>query len=282
MRTVSSRARPGCFSPSGFSNPAEPILAVLTSLPLLALLLYPPNVGLLLVVIAVILALAHYRRAAVILTLLGLIWPLLWSLPVTTLYFGGQLENRYAYQTAPTLPKADVIVVLGGNTQSNRANWFEPYNKATASDRLDRAAEIYFAGRAPQILLSGSALEGKTSEARIMARVMRQKGIPDTVLLLENDGRNTRENAVGTLEILKAHKLQSVLLVTSALHMPRAMATFAAEGIQAIAAGLPAQIVVPEDETIDPWIPHLRTLEGSRAIIKEYLGMFAYWLRGWI
>jgi uncharacterized SAM-binding protein YcdF (DUF218 family) len=282
MRTASSRARPSCFSPNCFSNPAEPILAVLTSLPLLALLLYPPNVGLLLVVVAVILALAHYRRAAVILTLLGLIWPLLWSLPATTLYFGGKLESRYPYQTAESLPKADVIVVLGGNTQSNRANWFEPYNKATASDRLDRAAEIYFASRAPQILLSGSALEGKTSEARIMARVMRQKGIPDAVLLLENDGRNTHENAVHTLEMLKTHKLQSVLLVTSALHMPRAMASFAAEGVQAIAAGLPSQIVVPEDETIDPWIPNLRTLEGSRAIIKEYLGMFAYWLRGWI
>ena len=255
---------------------------MLSSLPILTLLLYPPNVGLLLLVVAVILALSHHRRTAIVLTLIGLIWSLVWSLPATTLYLGGRLESSYPYQTAESLPQADVIVVLGGNTQSNRANWFEPYNQATATDRLDRAAEIYFAHRAPRILLSGSALEGKTSEARIMAKTMRQKGIPDGVLLLENEGRNTHENALRTHDMLREHDLRTVLLVTSALHMPRAMAAFNAQGIQAVAAGLPPQIIVPEDYMIDKWAPHLRSLEGSRAIIKEYLGMLAYWVRGWI
>ena len=232
--------------------------------------------------IAVVLALGHHRRTAIFLTLLGLIWSTVWSLPATTLYLGGRLESSYPYQPADSLPQADVIVVLGGNTQSNRANWFEPYNKATAIDHLDRAAEIYFAHRAPRILLSGSALEGKTSEARIMARTMRLKGVPDTALLLENEGRNTHENALRTHEMLKEHNLHSVLLVTSALHMPRAMAAFNAQGIPAVAAGLPPQIIVPEDYRIDRWTPHLRSLEGSRAVIKEYLGMLAYWVRGWI
>lgn len=255
---------------------------MLSSLPILTLLLYPPNVGLLLLVVAVVLALSHHRRTAICLTLLGLAWVVLWSLPVTTLFFGGRLENRYPFALAEAAPQADVIVVLGGNTQSNRANWFEPYNKATATDRLDRAADLYFAHRAPRILLSGSALEGKTSEARIMARTMRQKGIPEAALLLENDGRNTYENALRTREMLAEHHLKTVLLVTSALHMPRAMAAFNAQGIQAVAAGLSPQIVVPDDYTIDKWTPHLRSLEGSRAIIKEYLGMLAYWIRGWI
>ena len=55
-----------------------------------------------------------------------------------------------------------------------------------------------------------------------------------------------------------------------------------AQPVQAVAAGLPPQIIVPEDYLIDRWTPHLRSLEGSRAIIKEYLGMLAYWVRGWI
>ena len=96
---------------------------------------------------------------------------LLWSLPITSLYFGGKLERRYTYEEATRAPRADVIVVLGGNTQANRANWFEPYNRATAFDRIDRAAALYLAGRAPKILLSGGALEGKVSEAQIMARI---------------------------------------------------------------------------------------------------------------
>ena len=147
-------------------------------------------------------ALAQRRRTALILTLSGLLWVLVWSLPETSLYLGGKLETRYHYQLSETLPKADVIVVLGGNIQGNRANWFEPYNRATATDRVDRAAELYFAGRAPKIILSGGALEGRVSDARAMARTLRQKGVPESAVILENEARNTYENALLTQSLL--------------------------------------------------------------------------------
>lgn len=255
---------------------------MLSSLPFLSLLLYPPNLYLLMLVGAVLSALALWRRTALLLTLSGLLWVLVWSLPETSLYLGGKLENRYQYQLSETLPKADTIVVLGGNIQSNRANWFEPYNRATATDRVDRAAELYFAGRAPKIILSGGALEGRVSDARAMARILRQKGIPESAIILENESRNTYENALLTENMLKTMDLRTALVVTSALHMPRAMAAFKGLGVRATPAGLAPQIVAPEDYTLDRWSPHMRSLEASRSIIKEYLGLFGYWLRGWI
>ena len=81
---------------------------------------------------------------------------------------------------------------------------------------------------------------------------------------------------------LKARGIGKILLVTSALHMPRAMAAFSKQGVQAIAAPTPPQIVAPADGSLPLWLPDQRTFDASRSIIKEYAGLFVYWLRGWV
>lgn len=255
---------------------------MLSSIPFSNLLLYPPGLCLILLALALVLVTFKLRITAAVLTTLGLGWVLAWSLPATSLYLGGILESQYPYRAAKDLPRADVIVVFGGNTQANRANWFEPYNRATAIDRIDRAEALYLAGRAPRILLSGSALEGKVSEAQIVARLLRQRGIPDSALILENDSRNTYENARFSDIAMRSQKLKSALLVTSALHMPRALGSLEKRGILVTAAGGAPQIVLPANQPPDPWWPHMRSLDASRTIIKEYLGLLGYWLRGWL
>ena len=255
---------------------------MLDSIPFANLLLYPPGLCLILLAIAVLLSIIKQRALAIFLSVVGLCWVLAWSLPDTTLFLGGLLESRHPYKDPKDLPRADVIVVFGGQTQGNRANWFEPYNRATAIDRIDRAEALYLAGRAPRILLSGRAREGKVSEAQIMARILRQRGIPDSALLLENDSRNTSENARFTDITMRGQKLKSALLVTSALHMPRALASLEKRGIKVTSAGSAPQIVLPVSNAPDIWLPQLRSLDASRTIIKEYLGIFGYWIRGWL
>lgn len=236
----------------------------------------------LLLVCGVLAALAQRKRAALLMTGAGLAWVVLWSLPITTLYLGGKLENMYPYHPAESQESADVIMVLGGNTQANRANWFEPYNRATATDRVDRAQNLFLAGKAPRILLSGGALEGRVSEAQGMAKVLKLRGIPDSALILENESRNTYENIRLSQPMLGQLGKPKVLVVTSALHMPRAMAVFESMGINAVPASVAPQIVPPDDYTLYPWLPHTRSLEASRSIIKEYFGLFGYWIRGWL
>ncbi len=255
---------------------------MLDSIPFANLLLYPPGLCLILLAVAVLLSLIKQRALAIFLSVLAVCWILAWSLPATTLFLGGLLESRHPYKNPKDLPRADVIVVFGGKTQANRANWFEPYNRATAIDRIDRAEALYLAGRAPRILLSGNAREGKVSEAQIMARILRQRGIPDSALLLENDSRNTSENARFTDITMRGQKLKSALLVTSALHMPRALASLEKRGITVTSASSAPQIVLPDSNAPDIWWPHLRSLDASRTIIKEYLGLLGYWIRGWL
>jgi uncharacterized SAM-binding protein YcdF (DUF218 family) len=251
-------------------------------IPFSNLLLYPPSLCMIVLVCAVVAALFQQKRTAIGLTAMGLIWVLIWSLPVTTLYLGGKLESRYPYGAPESLERADYIVVLGGNTQANRSNWFEPYNRATATDRIDRAAALYFAGRAPKILVAGGAYEGRVSEAQGMAKVLRQKGVPEQDIVQEKESRNTYENALYTERLLKSQPHSRLLLVTSALHMPRAQATFKRLDMPTIPAGVAPQIVEPDDYAFNIWLPHTRSLEASRTILKEYFGLLGYWLRGWI
>jgi len=245
-------------------------------------LLYPPNLSLLLLAIAF--TAIFLKKPIISITLIGvaIIWVVSWSLPVTTLVTGGFLENRYESLATKDYPTADAIVVLGGHIQGNRSNWFTPFDQQMVRSRETLAAELFRAQRAPIIVLSGGALEGPVGDTNNMARSLIQKGIPERFILLETNSQNTFENAVLTQKTLSTLEIKRILLVTSALHMPRSMAAFEKQPIKVTAAPLPKQIIVPHVRPLNIWQPDSLTLEASRSILKEYLGLFIYWLRGWV
>lgn len=247
----------------------------------LANLVIPLNLSVTLLVLAVTLFIVRWRKTATILTAGALAWAVFWSLPTTSLWAGGLLEQRYPHAPALSLPAVQAIVVLGGNTANGRQNWFEPYDPKAVILRTDTAARLYEAGRAPLIIVSGAALDGGISEARMMASALEHKGVPPDAILQEDHSLTTHQNAVYTAEMLRKNDIQRFLLVTSALHMPRAMASFQKQGLTPIAAPSPAQIVVPGESNFAFWLPNLRTLNASRSIVKEYLGLLVYWIRGW-
>ena len=244
-------------------------------------LIIPFNLCMTLVVIGLVLGLFRLRKTGGALIVAGLLWALAWSLPVTSVWLGGALESRYPHLSPEQSPTADAIVVLGGNTATAAPTG------SCLMKRQGRGADRHRRPALPgrpraQVLLSGGALEGDVSEARGMAHAIRQQGVPETALILENSSRTTYENAAMTEDQLKARGIGKILLVTSALHMPRAMAAFAKRGVVAIAAPAPPQIVPPTDGSLSLWVPDQRTFDASRSIIKEYAGLFVYWLRGWV
>ncbi|MER1966966.1 YdcF family protein [Castellaniella sp. GW247-6E4] len=249
---------------------------------LLANLIVPLNLSVTLLLLAVILSMARWRKTAALIAATSVGWVLFWSLPTSSLWAGGLLEQRYPSIQADRQPTEQAIVVLGGNTANNRDNWFEPYDRSTAVPRTETALALYEAGRAPMIIVSGAALDGGQSEAHMMAMALRNRGVPSWAIIQEGRSFTTRENAVYTAELLRRLKIDRVLLVTSALHMPRAMASFQKMGITPVAAPSPPQIVVPEQPDFSFWEPDMRTLDASRSIVKEYLGLLVYWVRGWI
>lgn len=249
---------------------------------LLANLVIPLNLCVALLVVGAVLFIARHRKTGLLVGVIGLSWALFWSLPASSLWAGGRLEQLYPHVIPDQTPTAQAIVVLGGNTANNRHNWFEPYDASMASPRIDTAAQLYDAGRAPRIVLSGAALDGSLSEAQMMAKQLMQKGIPEQALILETDSLTTYQNGVYTGRALKERGIDRVLLVTSALHMPRAVAVFRKQGIAVAAAPSLPQITVPADPDFSFWQPNGRALTASRSIVKEYAGLLVYWIRGWI
>lgn len=248
---------------------------------LLVQLVLPLNMAIALVIAGCVFFIFRRRKTALLLFIVSAAWVVLWSLPGTSLYFGGLLEQRYPYLVAEDNPKAQAIIVLGGHTAANRHNWFEALDHDRTTSRVDRAAELYHAGRAPQVIVSGAAFDGGTSEAQGMARRLQQLGVPIEAIVMEESSHTTHENALYTNQYLQDLAIEQALLVTSALHMPRSMATFSRLDTEFIAAPVQPQITRPAFKGFSVWRPSWHTLNASRSIIKEYLGLLVYWIRGW-
>ncbi|MDO5667728.1 MAG: YdcF family protein [Alcaligenaceae bacterium] len=250
----------------------------------LVLMIIPQNLALFLLGLGFVFFLIRFRRLAFLFILSAALWLGLWSLPITSIKVGSFLEDQYTLSSIDELPNADAIVVLGGNTGANRHNWFEvELDTDSAHRRVDTADELYTAGKAPKIIVSGGANQGIISEARGMEFALRNLGVPAEAIIREDFSQTTRENALFTQRTMAEHGINSVLVVTSALHMPRAMGVFNHLQIKAYAAPNPPQIVIPADEPdFNPYLPSRRALGASRSIIKEYLGYWVYQLRGWI
>lgn len=248
----------------------------------LANLVIPLNLSVTLLLLALLLLIVRWRKMAGLLAVSALVWAFFWSLPSSSLWAGGMLEQRFPYHEPASQPVSQAIVVLGGNTANGRKNWFEPYQRDNVIMRTDTAGDLYLAGRAPLLVVSGAALDGGQSEASMMAAALERMGVPATAIIQEGNSYTTHQNAVYTARLLKENNISEFLLVTSALHMPRAMASFRKQGFRPVAAPSPAQIVVPRGQAhFSFWLPDLRTLHASRSIVKEYLGLLVYWLRGW-
>lgn len=121
-----------------------------------------------------------------------------------------------------------VAVVLGGGVLRDGTP------SEASRRRVVRAAQLYHEGSAKMILFStGATSPGAISEAAAMARFARTLGIPRQAVILEEQSRNTAQNAKFSAAILKKRGIEQVLLVTDSVHMFRALESFRYHGIQA-------------------------------------------------
>ena len=215
----------------------------------------------------------------------------------STRWVASTLTRSLEWQHLPMapLPHAEVIVVLGGGVEPQLSPRPLPEINQ-AGDRIIYGAWLYNQGYADKILLSGGIVPwlgpdiGK-SEAENMAELMMMLTVPEEALLLEEQSRNTYENALYTREILREAGLNKILLVTSAAHMPRSVKLFEAQGFAVTPA--PTDFRVTEAdwqflfdaeplEQIFHWLPNAYYLYVTTVMLKEYVGMVIYGLRGWI
>ncbi|MCP3869384.1 MAG: YdcF family protein [Gammaproteobacteria bacterium] len=247
---------------------------------ILPLLVYP--LGLAFVLLPLAILLAWKRRGVSALLLGGLGVSVLWisAMPATSRYLRSPLEAPFPPLSVEETSHADAIVVLGGavgEIDYSRSL----FSLSDASDRVLHGLRLYKAGRAPLLILSGGSAPGVVPEAEVMVQILAELGVPRGSMLSETKSRNTYENAVYTRELMRDRGIERVLLVTSAFHMGRALATFRSQGIDAIPAATDYDRLAKAHEILN-WLPDAKALYRTTLVLKEYLGMLVYRLRGWI
>ncbi|BAU12450.1 hypothetical protein LEP3755_29790 [Leptolyngbya sp. NIES-3755] len=255
---------------------------------LLPIFIYPLGLSCVLLILTFVLILRKRSRLALIpITLTFLILALSSSAWVSNAIVQ---SLEFQYITQGEIPTADAIVVLGGATESALPPrpWIELREEG---DRVLYAGKLYRDKKAPRLILSGGRVDWRpssTSEAEDMAIVLEMMGVPRSAMLLESRSLNTRENAVYTQEIMQAQKIQKILLVTSAMHMPRSMLIFKKLGIDAIPA--PTDYITSFadqgarsslEATILDTLPDADQMRRTTRALKEYIGILVYRLRGW-
>ena len=248
----------------------------------LSLFLHPLSLGLLLVVAGAILRSWRHWLGLAVVTAGGLV---LWipSTPTFSDWLRGTLEARYPPMPVEQIPTADAVVILGGSVGAPRPPRVYP-DLNEAADRVWHAARLYRAGKAPLLIASGGAQpweDPRYREAQVMQTLLVDWGVPADSVLLESGSANTYQNATHTVALVATRGFDRVLLVTSALHMRRALATFRSAGVDAVPAATDYQ-VAEANRTVLDLTPNAGALAGSTAAIREYVGYLVYDWRGWI
>ena len=206
------------------------------------------------------------------------------STPILSEYLRLTLEGQYPPVAVDTTPTADAIVLLGGAV-GGPAPPLITFDLLDTADRVLHTARLYRAGKAPVVLVSGGAISWLGSdipEAASVRTLLEEWGVPGASILVETTSRTTYENAVSTRQVLAAHGLHRILLVTSALHMPRALATFQSAGIDAVPAATDFTVTYKQHRTALDFLPDAEALSRTTNAIKEYVGYAYYRWKGWI
>jgi len=155
------------------------------------------------------------------------------------------------------------------------------------ADRVTHAVQLYKLGLIEKILISGGTgllTIDEEPEANKLRKAMVMMGVSDRDIFIENESRNTHESAVRVKPMLISLQLAPAdcLLITSAFHMRRSLACFRKEGLTLAPFSTdfyahprffyPDILFVPDLEAMVLW----------QKLIKEWVGIVAYKLVGYI
>jgi len=257
---------------------------------LLPLLIYP--LGLVSLIIILVLIIEKRNRFPKGLLIFGLIILWLGSNRWVSYGLARSLEWRNLPPESP--PQAEIIVLLGGGTEPGDPP--RPMAEVNAAgDRILYAAKLYQDGASPIILVSGGNVDfssdRNSTPAEEMTELLTLIGVPEEAIWQQPNSQNTYEDALYSAEILAENGIDEIILITSALHMPRSKALFEKQGITVIPA--PTDFTVTEHNwgaTFNPHLgefviyvlPNASALNLTTNVLKEYIGMAVYSLRGWL
>lgn len=244
-------------------------------------LLQPDTLLVLLLALATVLLWTPWRRLGRWLATIGVALMLaVATLPIER-WLVLPLEDRFP-PPAELPARIDGVIVLGGSIRALDPPAGRPGDLANVSQRLHAFVEL--SRRYPQarLVFTGGAaphIPGAQSEADEARPILVNLGLDMARTTFESTARNTLENARASKALVHPADGERWLLITSALHMPRAVAAFRAEGWSVVP--YPVDVSPPQARERQRGIAFVH---GVRALARgshEWLGLLLYRLLGY-
>lgn len=219
----------------------------------------------------------RWPRFGIALSGIALLALLILSTPAGALLFVAPLENQTPVLNATSIKGAQAIVVLGGGRLQNAPEYggVDSPGYWTLA-RLRYAAKLHRETGLPVLVAGGKPEGGNESEAVVMARSLRED-FATPVKWREETSNNSAQNATFSKRILATEDVGTILLVTDAIHMPRAKMIFQQSGFKVIAA--PTIFFSHDRLSISDFVPCGEGLRRSYYALHEWIGIAWYKLR---
>jgi len=249
---------------------------------ILPIFVMPLGIVIVLALVALLLREKKHRTST---ALLALAIVVLWvsSMPIVAHTLGHNMESHFPPVAIEDVQAGGCVIVLGGAVGAPIAPRVS-VDLNDAVDRVYKTAQLYKAGKAPIVIVTGGNQPWSVSgvaEAELIRDLLMEWGVPKDVIFMEGSSRNTRENALYTKSIIDTTLCESPLLVTSAAHMPRAVAAFMAVGIRVTPISTDIRVTDKKSLSVMDFIPDSRALAETSDAIREWVGQKVYALQGW-
>jgi uncharacterized SAM-binding protein YcdF (DUF218 family) len=184
------------------------------------------------------------------------------------------------------MKKYKLGIVLTGSTISGLTPDDRVYFHRGA-DRVVHTVQLYKLGLIEKILISGgigSINPVGEPEANKFKKVMLMMGVPEADIMIENETRNTAESAVEVKRIISelGYLEKDCLLITSAFHMRRSLASYRGAGLELEPFSTDFYAQQRSFSPFDLFIPQLEAFEKWNKLSKEWFGIAAYKVAGYI
>jgi uncharacterized SAM-binding protein YcdF (DUF218 family) len=176
----------------------------------------------------------------------------------------------------------DVVILLGGVVEDRAQASSGQRSFNDNNERLLETFDLLRKDKAQYAIVSGGPVDptrAKVVEAQALADQLISWGIDPTRVIVEDHAKNTYENAVDSAAIVRARRFHSVLVVTSAFHMKRALGCFRAVDLDVDT--LPVDFRSYTGPYRGELIPRSRYLDESTVAIREWFGRAIYRARGY-
>jgi uncharacterized SAM-binding protein YcdF (DUF218 family) len=191
-----------------------------------------------------------------------------------------QLERQYEPRPVVSADRSpdNLIIVLTGGWFRKDGTRVEIKISEDGWERLDAGVKLWQQIDGTMLIAGAPAPDGSGSVAGAMAEAAKARGVPASALIVEPNSLDTHENLAFSLPTLQAHA-DHLWLVTTASHMPRAMAVAKKLGLRPIP--YPCFYKASVGNHLDRFLPDNSGPSLFEIAMHEKLGLWFYKFKGW-